>query len=126
MRRDNVRVCIPRFLQIGKGSLSELPNIISSIGNIKSPLIVTDKQMVALGYIDKIKKILSSTNLVISVFDETLPDPTDTVVLKGVELVHKNNSDCVIGFGGGSPIDTAKAISAMAKFSKNIQDYKPP
>src|SRR6056300_917060 len=126
MRRDNVRVCIPRFLQIGKGSLSELPNIISSIGNIKSPLIVTDKQMVALGYIDKIKTILSSTNLVISVFDETLPDPTDTVVLKGVELVHKNNSDCVIGFGGGSPIDTAKAISAMAKFSKNIQDYKPP
>ena len=103
MRRDNVRVCIPRFLQIGKGSLSELPNIISSIGNIKSPLIVTDKQMVALGYIDKIKTILSSTNLVISVFDETLPDPTDTVVLKGVELAHKNNSDCVIGFGGGSP-----------------------
>ena len=126
MRIDNVRVCIPRFLQIGKGSLSELPNIISSIGNIKSPLIVTDKQIVALGYIDKIKKILSSTNLVISVFDETLPDHTDTVVLKGVELVHKNNSDCVIGFGGGSPIDTAKAISAMAKFSRNIQDYKPP
>ncbi len=126
MRRDNVRVCIPRFLQIGKGSLSELPNIISSIGNIKSPLIITDKQMVALGYIDKIKKILNSTKLITSVFDETLPDPTDTVVLKGVELAHKNNSDCVIGFGGGSPIDTAKAISAMAKFSKNIQDYKPP
>ena len=61
IKRDNVRVCVPRYLQIGKGSLKELPEIIKILGSIKSLLIVTDKQMVAFGYVknfppDKLKQ----------------------------------------------------------------------
>jgi alcohol dehydrogenase class IV len=124
--RENVRICVPRFLQIGKGSLKELPEIIKTIGSISSLLIVTDKQMVAFGYVKKLQEILISAGLKSDVFDNTVPDPTDKVVLEGVKFLEKCKNDAVIGFGGGSPIDTAKAISAMAKFSKNIQDYKPP
>jgi alcohol dehydrogenase class IV len=126
IKRENVRVCIPRYLQIGKGSLNELPEIIKILGSIKSLLIVTDKQMVAFGYVKKLQEVLSKAGLKSDVFDDTVPDPTDTVVLKGIEFLEKCKNDAVIGFGGGSPMDTAKAIAAMANYSKNIQDYKPP
>ena len=125
-KRDNVRVCVPRYLQIGKGSLNQLPEILNIIGSVKSLLIVTDKQMVKFGYVKKLQEILSKAGLKSNVFDDTIPDPTDTVVLNGVDILKKNKNDAVIGFGGGSPIDTAKAIAVLSQYSKNIQDYKPP
>jgi len=126
IKRDNVRVCVPRYMQIGKGSLNQLPEILSIIGSVKSLLIVTDKQMVKFGYVKKLQEILSKAGLKSNVFDDTIPDPTDTVVLNGVDILKKNKNDAVIGFGGGSPIDTAKAIAVLSQYSKNIQDYKPP
>ena len=113
-------------MQIGKGSLSQLPEILNIIGSVKSPLIVTDKQMVKFGYVKKLQEILLKAGFKSSVFDDTIPDPTDTVVLKGIDILKKNKNDAVIGFGGGSPIDTAKAIAVLSQYSKNIQDYKPP
>ena len=126
IKRDNVRVCVPRYMQIGKGSLNQLPEILKIIGSVKSPLIVTDKQMVKFGYVKKLQEILLKAGLKSSVFDDTIPDPTDTVVLNGIDILKKNKNDAVIGFGGGSPIDTAKAIAVLSQYSKNIQDYKPP
>ena len=126
VKRDNVRICVPRYMQIGKGSLNQLPEIISIIGSIKSLLIVTDKQMVKFGYVKKLQEILLEAGFKSSVFDDTIPDPTDTVVLNGIDVLKKNKNDAVIGFGGGSPIDTAKAIAVLSQYSKNIQDYKPP
>ena len=121
--RDNVRVCVPRYLQIGKGSLNQLPEIIKILGSIKSLLIVTDKQMVQFGYVKKLQEVLNKGGLKSDVFDDTIPDPTDEVVLKGIEVLEKNKNDAVIGFGGGSPIDTAKAIAVLSQYSKDIQDY---
>ena len=126
IKRDNVRVCVPRYMQIGKGSLNQLPEILNIIGSVKSPLIVTDKQMVKFGYVKKLQEILLKAGLKSSVFDDTIPDPTDNVVLSGIDFLKKNKNDAVIGFGGGSPIDTAKAIAVLSQYSKNIQDYKPP
>ncbi len=113
-------------MQIGKGSINQLPEILNIIGSVKSPLIVTDRQMVKFGYVKKLQEILSKAGLKSSVFDDTIPDPTDTVVLNGIDILKKNKNDAVIGFGGGSPIDTAKAIAVLSQYSKNIQDYKPP
>jgi len=124
--RDNVRVCVPRYLQIGKGSLNQLPEIIKIIGSVKSPLIVTDKQMVQFGYVKKLQDVLNKAGLKSNVFEDTIPDPTDKVVLNGIDILKKNKNDAVIGFGGGSPIDTAKAIAVLSQYSNDIQDYKPP
>jgi alcohol dehydrogenase class IV len=118
IKRDNVRVCVPRYLQIGKGSLNELPEIINILGSIKSLLIVTDKQMVSFGYVKKLQEVLTKAGLKSDVFDDTVPDPTDTVVLNGIKFLEECKNDAVIGFGGGSPIDTAKAIAAMANIVK--------
>ena len=113
-KRDNVRICVPRFLQIGKGSLKELPGIIKTIGSISSLLIVTDKQMVEFGYVKKLQDILISAGLKSDVFDNTVPDPTDKVVLEGVKFLEKYKNDAVIGFGGGSPMDIAKLVAYLS------------
>ena len=47
-------------------------------------------------------------------FSDTVPDPTDTVIEAGVAELQAGNYDCLIGFGGGSPIDTAKAMAILA------------
>jgi len=87
--RDNVRICVPRYLQIGKGSLNQLPEIIKIIGSVKSPLIVTDKQMVQFGYVKKLQDVLNKAGLKSNVFEETIPDPTDKVVLNGIDFLKK-------------------------------------
>ena len=89
VKRDNVRVCVPRYMQIGKGSLIQLPEIIRIIGSIKSLLIVTDKQMVEFGYVKKLQELLSKEGFKSNVFDETIPDPTDTIVLNGIDTLKK-------------------------------------
>ena len=77
-------------MQIGKGSLNQLPEILDIIGSVKSPLIVTDKQMVKFGYVKKLQEILLKAGLKSSVFDDTIPDPTDKVVLNGIDILKKN------------------------------------
>ncbi len=89
IKRENVRICVPRYMQIGKGSLNELPEILKILNPIKSYLIVTDKQMVEFGYVKKLQDILSKAGLKSNVFDDTVPDPTDEIVLKGINFFRK-------------------------------------
>ena len=121
-----VRVCTPRFLNIGRGALDGIADLLERMGDIRNPLIVTDKFMVEFGVAAKIQDLLSQTGLSSGVFDAVLPDPTDTVVLAGIEVLERGGHDAVIGLGGGSPIDASKAIAVMATGSRNIQDYRPP
>ncbi|MFT6968080.1 MAG: alcohol dehydrogenase class IV [Cellvibrionaceae bacterium] len=123
--QDNVRVCIPRYLQIGKRSVEKLPEILKTIG-VKKPLIITDKMMVEIGNVAKITAYLDSDEFEYGVFDETVPDPTDLVIAKGLAALREGGYDSVIGLGGGSPIDTAKAIAVLSQHSDNILDYRPP
>lgn len=123
--QNNVRVCIPRYLQIGKGSVEKLPEILKAIG-VKKPLIITDKMMVEIGNVAKITAYLDSDEFEYGVFDETVPDPTDLVIAIGLAALREGGYDSVIGLGGGSPIDTAKAIAVLSQHSDNILDYRPP
>ena len=59
-------------------------------------------------------------------FSDTVPDPTDTVIEAGVVELSKGDFDCLIGFGGGSPIDTAKAMAILAAGGGKMRDYKAP
>ncbi len=121
-----VRVCTPRFLNIGQGALSGIADLLARMGDIRNPLIVTDRFMVEFGVAAKVQDLLSKAGLSSSVFDAVLPDPTDTIVLAGIEVLERGGHDAVIGLGGGSPIDASKAIAAMANGSRDIQDYRPP
>lgn len=116
---------LPRIMQVGKNARSHLPEILNSLG-AKRPLIITDKMMVSLGYIDQIQNLLKAENIESDYFDETIPEPTSVSIEAGVNHVKTHQYDAIIAVGGGSPIDSAKAISILSKFGGEIRDYKFP
>ena len=116
---------LPRIMEIGKNSRSKLPDILKSLG-AKNPLIITDKMMVSLGYIEKIQQLLKEAEIYADYFDETIPEPTSGSIAAGVQHVKSHHYDAIIAVGGGSPIDSAKAISILGKFGGEIRDYKFP
>lgn len=123
---DKVDVCAPRHMLVGKGAFDDVALILEKIGDIKNPLIVTDKFMASSGVVERLQKLLKAAGISSGVFDDVMPDPTDEVVLAGVRLVDENGYDAVIGLGGGSPIDAGKSIAVMAINSRDIQEYRPP
>ena len=122
----NVRVCAPRFLYVGGDSLDGIADVLVRMGPIRNPMIVTDKFMSESGVAARVQALLDKAGLISSVFDAVLPDPTDSIVLAGIEMLESSGHDAVIGLGGGSPIDAAKAIAVMSRGSRDIQDYRPP
>jgi alcohol dehydrogenase class IV len=124
--RQNVRVCVPRYLQVGGGSVNGLIDLLKSIPGATRPLIVTDKVMVTVGIVKKVTDLLDAAGFEYGVFDEILPDPTDEVVLAGIAALEAGKWNCVIAVGGGSPLDAGKAIAVMSQGSRNIFDYRPP
>lgn len=121
----SAKIVLPRVLQIGAGASSEVGPILKSLG-LNNPLIVTDKVMVLLGYIESLQKSLVESEINADVFDDTVPEPTVASIQAGVKQVRNGNYDCVIALGGGSPIDSAKAISILGKYGGEMRDYKFP
>lgn len=95
-----------------------IPNVVfgqdalSHLAELKGKLafIVTDKNIVELGLVDKVKEQLCQAEIQATVFDEVEPDPSLQTVQKGVALMNKYGPDLVIGVGGGSVMDAAKAM----------------
>jgi alcohol dehydrogenase class IV len=82
--------------------------------------------MVSSGTLAKVTDRLDRAGLAWRVFSDTVPDPTDTVVEAGARVLQAGNDDCLVALGGGSPIDTAKAISVLAANGGKMRDYKVP
>jgi alcohol dehydrogenase class IV len=76
----------------------------------KSAFIVTDKNIVSLGFIDRVKEQLSQAGIRSDVFDEVEPDPSLQTVRKGVALMNQYGPDWIVAVGGGSVMDAAKAM----------------
>src|SRR5260370_18512529 len=110
---------------MGAGAVAEIAGVLGRLG-VKAPLIVTDGFMVSSGTLAKVTDRLDRAGLPWHVFSDTVPDPTDTVVEAGVEALKAGPYDCLVALGGGSPIDTAKAISVLAANGGKIRDYKVP
>jgi len=118
-------ILLPRMMEIGKGASEKVSDILASL-HCSKPLIVTDKMMVELGYAEKITAQLADIGIVADVFADTVPEPTVSSIESGVSMVRKNEYDCIVALGGGSPIDSAKAISILGKYGGQMRDYKFP
>jgi alcohol dehydrogenase class IV len=89
----------------GEGALSALDELTGERG-----LIVTDARLVELDLADRVRSHLTRAGIQTQVFDEIEPDPSTQTVLRGAEVAEEMEPDWVIGLGGGSPMDAAKAI----------------
>jgi alcohol dehydrogenase class IV len=119
----------PRLIVVAAGAVRQVADVLGKFG-LSRPLVVTDPFMVASGHVQRCLEPLVAAGLAVSVFSDTVADPTDTVIEAGVIELGKGDFDCLIGFGGGSPIDTAKAMAILAAGAKGgmskMRDYKAP
>ncbi len=118
-------ILLPRIMEVGHKSREKIPAILESL-HCKKPLIITDKMMVKLGYIDDIQNILKQANIDSDYFDDTIPEPTSGSIQAGVEFIQAHQYDSIIAVGGGSPIDSAKAMSILGKHGGEIKEYRFP
>ena len=95
----------------GENKIEELNNSLESFG-VKRIMLVVDKGIIEAGLIDKVEKILKKSDFEYFIFDQVKPDPTIEIVNSGIKFLLENRVDALVAVGGGSPIDTAKAIRA--------------
>lgn len=121
----SVPINLPRTLHIGEHASHRLPEVLATLG-CSRPLLVTDKTMVNLGYVAAVQERLAARQLTCDVFDDTVPEPTAASIMAGVAKVRAGHYDAIVALGGGSPIDSAKAIAILAAFGGHIRDYRFP
>ena len=118
-------ITTPRIMLIGGGAVGEIAEVMAKLSCCK-PLLVTDPFMRDSGKIAHVTDVLESAGINWGLFADTVPEPTDDIVIIGTEIINNGDFDCVIALGGGSPIDTAKAMTILARGGGKIQNYKVP
>ncbi len=103
------------------GSLSALPTHCETLG-IKRPLIVTDQGIVSAGLLQKLETVLASSDLVYTTYADVVADPPEAIVLQALEQAKQHQADGIIGFGGGSSMDTAKVIALLTNSDEQLGD----
>lgn len=119
------QIVSPRLMIVGGGAVGEIAALLAKLG-LSRPLVVTDPFMVSSGLLRRCLSPLEAAGITAGVFSDTVPEPTDTIVEAGVAVLRQGNYDCLIGFGGGSPIDTAKAMAILASGDMPMRAYKVP
>ena len=113
----NTDTMINRFIlnevsYFGPGAREVLPQEIARLG-FKKAFVATDKDLIKFGVADKVLKVLEGANIPYEVFSEIKPNPTVSNVKAGVEAFAQSGADFIIAIGGGSSMDTAKAVGII-------------
>ena len=118
-------ITLPRLMMVGGGAHKEIVVSLNKLGAEK-PLIVSDQYMAKSNTLTKITDILDGSQIKWGSFIDTVPDPTTEVVAQGAAILRDGDFDSLIALGGGSPIDTAKAMAVLATHGGNMREYKVP
>jgi len=113
---------IPTAIEFGSGAIARLPSLLAGAGGTK-PLVVADPGVAKAGVLDRVTAILRNAGVAFAPFTDVASDPDAGSVDRGVELAKAQGCDAVVGVGGGSALDTAKAIGLMLTNAGNIRDY---
>lgn len=119
---QNVRYEIPTIIEYGIGSINKLTDLVHRLNGTKA-LVISDPGVYRAGVVDKITMQLVNTHIPFSIFTDVEPDPDISSVEKGLILAKNERCDIVIGIGGGSSLDIAKAIAIMLTNDGHIRDY---
>lgn len=90
--------------------------------HIQRPLIITDPGIVQLGMLTQLESALASADVPFASFTQVVADPPEAIILEALERAKVDAVDAVIGFGGGSSMDTAKLVALMARSGETLQE----
>lgn len=111
---------VPNIIS-GSGRLDELEIIFRKL-KILNPILITDQGIKKLGYIKNVENIIAKTNTNLVVFDDVKADPPEKNIFDAVKIAKRNKCDAVIGLGGGSSMDVAKAVSYFSVNDEAIKE----
>lgn len=113
---------IPTAIEFGWGSLAKLPALVKGLGGARA-LVVGDPGVVKAGIVERVVDALAAAGIPAATFTDVESDPDARSVDSGVQLAKSKECDVVVGVGGGSALDVAKAIGLMLTNPGNIRDY---
>lgn len=112
---------IPNHTVVGTNVLGEAAPLLEKMGN--KAFIVTGRHVAVSDMMKQLTALLDENGIGCVIFDGITGEPTDTMIENGVEMLKSSGCDFIIGIGGGSPLDSAKAIAAMTVNEGSIADY---
>lgn len=116
---------LPRILRVGAGASNELAQTLAELG-VSRPLLITDPFMVDCGYCQRIEAQLEGAAIPYGVFSGCVPDPTTDSVEAAMAVFRAGDFDCLVALGGGSSLDTGKAVAVLAEHGGAMRAYKVP
>ena len=96
----------------GKGAIAAIADEVNARG-FKKVFVASDPDLIKFGITDKVLAVLNNAKIEYSVFSEIKPNPTIENVQAGVEAFKASGADCIVAIGGGSSMDTAKAVGII-------------
>lgn len=112
---------VPGKIISGSGALEAAESALKAFG--KKALIVTDKVMIDLGNCAKVEAALKNEGVDYVIYSDITGEPTDVMIDGGVKVYKENGCDFIVALGGGSPIDSMKAIASLIENGGSISDY---
>ena len=114
---------VPTVVKHAPGALECLADQVKALG-VKRPMLVTDKGLVKAGLVTRVTQVLDAASLYYVLFDGVIANPPIKLVDDAAALYQAEQCDGLIGFGGGSPMDTAKSIGVVATNGGSISSYE--
>jgi alcohol dehydrogenase len=120
---SNFDFILPTKIKYGIGIIKVLGEELKLLGS-KKVMIITDKGLFNTGMVNKITDIIEEVGIAYMIYDDIEANPKDYNVELCAEKARKESIDTIVAFGGGSPIDAAKAVAVLTKQGGKIRDYQ--
>ena len=114
---------VPQDILVGPGTIQQLGKNAKKLGGTHA-LIISGPHLTKMGHVKHCADLLEAAGIVSDAFTETEGNPSTETVAKAAEMYKACGADFLVAFGGGSPMDVAKAVAIVAKFGGKITDYE--
>lgn len=114
---------IPQNIIVGRGTLEKLPEMAKKLGGTHA-MVISGPTLNRLGLVDKLISYLKEVGIKVDCFTETEANPSVKTVEKATKQFKASGADFIVAFGGGSPMDVAKAVAVVAKYGGSITEYE--
>lgn len=114
---------IPQNIVVGAGSLKRLPELAKNLKKSKA-YIISGPHLEKIGMVDKCREALKAAGIESDAFTQTEGNPSTDTVAKAANDFKSSKANFIVAFGGGSPLDVAKAVAVIASYGGNITDYE--